>query len=176
MRTSGRNLRKVRRVWCTLIPTFKENRVSNNLVYIVQVDEARYVGVNPTGQIHIGWNRVTVHLEHHELRTLAQMLQESFSEEMLWAMEAEVAQAEELAAEEYGTVDEWDEFDDLEEFEDGEEIDDSVQVWLGDVALLMNMEDFELFMEMIFSAYELLEHGSKPPEKGHGTDLFFSLN
>jgi hypothetical protein len=159
----------------------KENTVSNNLVYIVQVDEARYVGVDPQGMIHVGWNRVTVHLEGHELRTLAQTLQDSFMEEMEWMLEAERSLAEELDLdlEEYASLSEWeDEYDHLDEFDemDDDEMGDSVQVWLGDVALLLTLDDFEVFMEMILEAFGLLTHQSRPPKAEQNANFFFSLN
>jgi hypothetical protein len=157
----------------------KENTVSNNLVYIVQVDEARYVGVDPQGMIHIGWNRVTVHLEGHELRTLAQTLQDSFVEEMEWMLEAEKSLAEELDLEEYASMSEWEDdsdyLDELEEMGD-DDMEDSVQVWLGDVALLLTFDDFEVFMEMVLEAYGLLTHQSRPPKAEQNANFFFSLN
>ena len=153
--------------------------MSNNLVYIVQVDEARYVGVDPQGMIHIGWNRVTVHLEGHELRTLAQTLQDSFVEEMEWMLEAEKSLAEELDLEEYASMSEWEDdsdyLDELEEMGD-DDMEDSVQVWLGDVALLLTFDDFEVFMEMVLEAYGLLTHQSRPPKAEQNANFFFSLN
>ena len=155
--------------------------MSNKLVYIVQLDETRYVGVDPQGMVHIGWNRVTVYLEGHELRTLAQTLQDSFVEELEWMIEAEKELTEEFdwEAEEYAALlEEWEEdeeFDHLDDL-DGEEFQDSVQVWLGDVALLLTMDDFELFMDMIMEAYGLLTHQSRPPKAEQHASFFFSLN
>jgi hypothetical protein len=89
--------------------------------------------------VHLAWDRVTVHLEIEEIHLLAQTLQEETPEEHISSM------SEQDFSSENGHQAEWDGFE------------ETVQLWLGDIALMLNIYDFQIFMDMVLEASLMLE-------------------
>ncbi len=136
--------------------------------YLVKVDEFRHISVSEDGIVHLAWDRVTVHLEEEEIHLLAQTLQEETPEEL-----PPVGDPGLMA--DAGPQAEWDGFE------------ETVQLWLGDIALMLNMYDFQIFMDMVLEAALMLEveeyldesdilESSFPAWFMGKDDMLFSLN
>lgn len=130
--------------------------------YLVKVDNYRHVSVADNGTVYLAWDRVTVQLDAEEVHLLAQTLQEETPEEMPPVMP------------EAGHSPDFDGFE------------ESVQLWLGDIALMLTMPDFEVFMQMVLEAAIVLEleefeveYITAPPVVdilGENGEILFSLN
>lgn len=127
-------------------------------VCLVKIDEFRHVSVSSYGSILMSWDRVTLDLDKAEMLLLAETLQD------------EVPFENELSS--------------PPRFLDGDEYEyeEGIQLWLGDVAFMLNAIDFEIFTDMVLLAAGQIESkvekssGSYAARLGFGSDIEFSLN
>lgn len=143
--------------------------MNHNNSYLVKVDEFRHVSVSEEGIVYLTWDRITVQLEEEEIHLLAHTLQEETPEEQLPPMPDQGLMLDQ------GQPGDWEGFE------------ETVQLWLGDIALMLNMYDFQIFMDMVLEAALMLEVNeywdepeiditSAPFGLFGADDILFSLN